>query len=66
MYKFLFLFFFIGLQLLYSQSFSSFNDSIRKYTFKDPQKALDFGYRAISTSGFNRLSWYVYDKNTNR
>ena len=53
----------IGLQLLQSQSISSLNDSIRKYTIKDPEKALDFGYRAISTSDFNKLSWDVYDTN---
>ena len=46
-----------------SQSISSLNDSIRKYTIKDPEKALDFGYRAISTSDFNKLSWDVYDTN---
>ena len=55
--------FVIGLQLLHSQSISSLNDSIRKYTIKDPEKALDFGYRAISTSDFNKLSWDVYDTN---
>ncbi len=51
------------MQLLHSQSISSLNDSIRKYTIKDPEKALDFGYRAISTSDFNKLSWDVYDTN---
>ena len=53
----------IGLQFLQSQSISSLNDSIRKYTIKDPEKALNFGYRAISTSDFNKLSWDVYDTN---
>ena len=55
--------FVIGLQLLHSQSISSLNDSIRKYTIKDPEKARDFGYRAISTSDFNKLSWDIYDTN---
>jgi DNA-binding CsgD family transcriptional regulator len=63
MNRFFVLMFVIGLQLLHSQSISSLNDSIRKYTIKDPEKALDFGYRAISTSDFNKLSWDVYDTN---
>ena len=48
---------------LYAQSISSLNDSIRKYAIQDPKKALDFGYQAISTSDFNKLSWDVYDTN---
>ena len=55
--------FIICVQSLYTQSISSLNDSIRKYTLKDPKKALDFGYRAISTSDFNKLSWDVYYTN---
>tara|TARA_B100001057_G_scaffold435725_1_gene466264 strand:+ start:719 stop:2500 length:1782 start_codon:yes stop_codon:yes gene_type:complete len=55
--------FIICVQSLYTQSISSLNDSIREYTIKDPKKALDFGYRAISTSDFNKLSWDVYETN---
>ena len=55
--------FIVCIQSLYAQSISSLNDSIRKYAIQDPKKALDFGYRAISTSDFNKLSWDVYDTN---
>ena len=63
MNKFFVSIFIIGLQLLHSQSISSLNDSIRKYKIKEPEKALDYGYKAISTSDFNKLSWDVYDTN---
>ena len=53
----------VCIQSLYAQSISSLNDSIRKYAIQDPEKALDFGYQAISTSDFNKLSWDVYDTN---
>ena len=61
MRKIVFVVFIVGIQSLCSQSISSLNDSIRKYTIQDPKKALDFGYQAISTSDFNKLSWDVYD-----
>ena len=63
MRKIVFVVFIVGIQSLCSQSISSLNDSIRKYTIQDPKKALDFGYQAISTSDFNKLSWDVYDTN---
>ena len=63
MRKFILISFIVCVQSLYTQSISSLNDSIRKYTLKDPKKALDFGYRAISTSDFNKLSWDVYYTN---
>lgn len=63
MRKIVFFVFIVGIQSLCSQSISSLNDSIRKYTIQDPKKALDFGYQAISTSDFNKLSWDVYDTN---
>ena len=55
--------FIVCMHSLYAQSISSLNDSIRKYAIQDPKKALDFGYQAISTSDFNKLSWDVYDTN---
>ena len=63
MRKFILIAFIICVQSLYTQSISSLNDSIREYTLKDPKKALDFGYRAISNSDFNKLSWDVYETN---
>lgn len=57
--------FIVCMHSLYAQSISSLNDSIRKYAIQDPKKALDFGYQAISTSDFNKLSWDVYDTNFN-
>jgi tetratricopeptide (TPR) repeat protein len=63
MRKFILIAFSVCVQSLCAQSISSLNDSIRKYAIQDPKKALDFGYQAISTSDFNKLSWDVYDTN---
>ena len=49
MIKFIIIAFIVCIQSLYAQSISSLNDSIRKYAIQDPEKALDFGYQAIST-----------------
>ena len=37
------------------------NDSMRQYTFQDPQKALEFGFKAIENSDFNSISWELFD-----
>ena len=63
MRKIVFVVFIFGIQSLCSQSISSLNDSIQKYTIQDPKKALDFGYSAISSSDFNKLSWDFYETN---
>lgn len=63
MRKIVFVVFIFGIQSLCSQSISSLNDSILKYTIQDPKKALDFGYSAISSSDFNKLSWDFYETN---
>ena len=34
-------------QNTHTQDIASFNDSLFKYTFQDPQKALEFGFKAI-------------------
>ena len=63
MRKIVFVVFIFGIQSLCSQSISSLNDSIQKYTIQDPKKALDFGYSAISSPDFNKLSWDFYETN---
>ena len=34
---------------------------MRKYTFQNPQKALEFGFKAIENSDFNIISWDLFD-----
>lgn len=34
---------------------------MRQYTFQDPQKALEFGFKAIENSDFNSISWELFD-----
>jgi len=36
---------------------------MRKYTFQNPQKALEFGFKAIENSDFNIISWDLFDTN---
>ena len=43
------------------QNIAAFNDSMRQYTFQDPQKALEFGFKAIENSDFNSVSWELFD-----
>ena len=50
-------------QNTHTQDITSVNDSIRKYTFQNPQKALEFGFKAIENSDFNNLSWELFDTN---
>ena len=44
-----------------SQNIAANNDSMRQYTFQDPQKALEFGFKAIENSDFNSISWELFD-----
>ena len=46
-----------------SQNIGSYNDSMRKYTFQDPQKAIEFGFKAIENSDFNNISWELFETN---
>lgn len=48
-------------QNTYTQDIVSVNDSMRKYTFQNPQKALEFGFKAIENSDFNIISWDLFD-----
>ena len=48
-------------QNTHAQDIASVNDSIFKYTFQNPQKALEFGFKAIENSDFNNLSWELFD-----
>lgn len=50
-------------QNTYTQDIVSVNDSMRKYTFQNPQKALEFGFKAIENSDFNIISWDLFDTN---
>ncbi len=50
-------------QNTHAQDIASVNDSIFKYTFQNPQKALEFGFKAIENSDFNNLSWELFDTN---
>ena len=43
------------------QELESLNDSIRKYTIQDPQKALKFGFKAISESEFKSFTNELYN-----
>ncbi len=56
-------FFFLFFLNTNAQKVKSLNDSIRKYTVQDPQKALEFGFKAIAESEFNNLTWALYDTN---
>ena len=47
----------------HAQDIASVNDSMREYTFQNPQKALEFGFKAIESSDFNNLSWELFDTN---
>ncbi|MGB2282566.1 MAG: hypothetical protein ACPH9A_06720 [Flavobacteriaceae bacterium] len=50
-------------QNTHAQDIASVNDSIFKYTFQNPQKALEFGFKAIENSDFNVISWDLFDTN---
>ncbi|MDA9760753.1 LuxR C-terminal-related transcriptional regulator [Flavobacteriaceae bacterium] len=50
-------------QNTHTQDIASVNDSLFKYTFQDPQKALEFGFKAIENSDFNIISWDLFETN---
>ena len=50
-------------QNTHAQGIASVNDSMREYAFQNPQKALEFGFKAIENSDFNNLSWELFDTN---
>ena len=50
-------------QNTHAQDIASVNDSMREYIFQNPQKALEFGFKAIENSDFNNLSWELFDTN---
>lgn len=46
-----------------AQNVEALNDSIKKYTFNNPNKALKFGFDAIAISDYNKLDWALYETN---